>query len=85
VSGWLLNISKEGDSTTFPGNLLQHFTESQNHRIVGVGRDLCGSSSPKEVFPDVQTEPPVFQFVPIASSLPHQKLSRPGLVLAFEL
>jgi len=22
------------------------FTESQNHRIVGVGRDLCGSSSP---------------------------------------
>ena len=25
---------------------LQLFTESQNHRIVGVGRDLCGSSSP---------------------------------------
>jgi len=30
---------------------LNHFndhriTESQNHRIVGVGRDLCGSSSP---------------------------------------
>jgi len=24
----------------------QAFTESQNHRIVGVGRDLCGSSSP---------------------------------------
>ena len=25
----------------------QHrITESQNHRIVGVGRDLCGSSSP---------------------------------------
>ena len=22
-----------------------HFTESQNHRMVGVGRDLCGSSS----------------------------------------
>ena len=22
------------------------FTESQNHRIEGVGRDLCGSSSP---------------------------------------
>jgi len=21
-------------------------TESQNHRMVGVGRDLCGSSSP---------------------------------------
>jgi len=24
----------------------QGITESQNHRIVGVGRDLCGSSSP---------------------------------------
>jgi len=23
-----------------------HFTESQNHRMVGVGRELCGSSSP---------------------------------------
>ena len=23
-----------------------YFTETQNHRIVGVGRDLCGSSSP---------------------------------------
>jgi len=22
------------------------FTESQNHRVLGVGRDLCGSSSP---------------------------------------
>jgi len=26
--------------------LLEIFTESQNHRMVGVGRDLCGSSSP---------------------------------------
>ena len=24
----------------------EHFTESQNHRTFGVGRDLCGSSSP---------------------------------------
>jgi len=24
----------------------QTFIESQNHRMVGVGRDLCGSSSP---------------------------------------
>ena len=24
----------------------EEITESQNHRIVGVGRDLCGSSSP---------------------------------------
>ena len=27
-------------------NGLSIFTESQNHRMVGVGRDLCGSSSP---------------------------------------
>jgi len=26
--------------------LLLVITESQNHRMVGVGRDLCGSSSP---------------------------------------
>jgi len=25
---------------------MKEITESQNHRIVGVGRDLCGSSSP---------------------------------------
>jgi len=25
---------------------VEYLTESQNHRIVGVGRDLCGSSSP---------------------------------------
>jgi len=30
----------------FEVNHHQSFTESQNHRIVGVGRDLCGSSSP---------------------------------------
>jgi len=23
-----------------------HFTESQNHRMVGIGRDICGWSSP---------------------------------------
>jgi len=27
-------------------NSISAETESQNHRIVGVGRDLCGSSSP---------------------------------------
>jgi len=28
-------------------DLMVHLSsESQNHRIVGVGRDLCGSSSP---------------------------------------
>jgi len=28
------------------GKCVNSHTESQNHRIVGVGRDLCGSSSP---------------------------------------
>jgi len=28
------------------GGLYSDFTESQNHGMVGVGRDLCGSSSP---------------------------------------
>jgi len=27
-------------------NVFKSITESQNHRIVGVGRDLCGSSNP---------------------------------------
>jgi len=26
--------------------IINEITESQNHRMVGVGRDLCGSSSP---------------------------------------
>jgi len=43
--------SKKAKLTPFPGSSPQqeqqdHITESQNHRIVGVGRDLCGSSSP---------------------------------------
>jgi len=25
---------------------LEELSESQNHRMIGVGRDLCGSSSP---------------------------------------
>ena len=29
-----------------PAHFASSHTESQNHRIVGVGRDLCGSSSP---------------------------------------
>ena len=32
--------------TVLKGNLSLSFTESQNHRMFGVGRDLCGSSSP---------------------------------------
>ena len=28
------------------GSSTKEITESQNHRMVGVGRDLCGSSSP---------------------------------------
>ena len=34
-----------GESPSFVWGFTQ-VTESQNHRIVGVGRDLCGSSSP---------------------------------------
>jgi len=34
------------DRTADPILTNKVFTESQNHRIVGVGRDLCGSSSP---------------------------------------
>jgi len=30
----------------FGKNKLVEVTESQNHRMLGVGRDLCGSSSP---------------------------------------
>ena len=26
--------------------IAEYFSDSQNHRMVGVGRDLCGSSSP---------------------------------------
>ena len=29
-----------------PGLYIHRITESQNHRMVEVGRDLCGSSSP---------------------------------------
>ena len=36
-------FSKQEFLSFFPSEI---FTESQNHRIVGVGRDLCGSSSP---------------------------------------
>ena len=31
---------------TFPSSTNGFITESQNHRMLGVGRDLCGSSSP---------------------------------------
>ena len=62
LSRQVLNISREGESTTSLGNLVQcsvilkvkkfflmfscNFTESQNHRMFEDGRDLCGSSSP---------------------------------------
>jgi len=53
----VLNISRVGHSTTSLGSLFQCsvtlkvkkffiFTESQNHRMLGVGRDLFGSFSP---------------------------------------
>ena len=35
----------KGSRSVSPG-LHTAVTESQNHRMVGVGRDLCGSSSP---------------------------------------
>ena len=47
----LLNISKDGESTTSLGNLCQCLVTSHSQKV----------------FPDVQREPPVFQFVPIAS------------------
>jgi len=37
--GVMLYLRNEGSQN-------HRITESQNHRIVGVGRDLCGSSSP---------------------------------------
>ena len=51
LSIWLLNISIDGDSTTLLGNLCQCLV----------------TLTVKTVFPDVQREPPVFQFTPIAS------------------
>ena len=50
VSRWLLNMSKDGDSTVSLGNLCQYSVPL----------------TVKKVFPNVQTEPPVFQFVLIA-------------------
>jgi len=38
--------SGSGPRTCVSAVLQLRITESQNHRIVGVGRDLCGSSSP---------------------------------------
>ena len=35
-----------GAASVFTESQNHRITESQNHRIVGVGRDLCGSSSP---------------------------------------
>lgn len=49
----LLNIHKEGDSTTTLGNLCQ----------------CSITLMVKKVFSDVQSKPPVLQFAPIASGL----------------
>jgi len=38
--------SGDGDAVDPEGGILCPPTSSQNHRMVGVGRDLCGSSSP---------------------------------------
>jgi len=37
---------KRGRGRLAPRRWQRMLGESQNHRIVGVGRDLCGSSSP---------------------------------------
>jgi len=39
-TGW------QGPGILHPCTEAVHITESQNHRMVGVGRDLCGSSNP---------------------------------------
>ena len=51
VSTWLLNNSKEGDPTSFLGNLCQCLV----------------TVTARKMFPGVHTAPPVFHFVPIAS------------------
>ena len=48
---WTLSTCSDVISVLLPGYLSllrqnHRITESQNHRMVGVGRDLCGSSSP---------------------------------------
>ena len=47
----VVSLTPEGGRQCFSANIIfglveYIFTESQNHRMVGVGRDLCGSSSP---------------------------------------
>jgi len=41
-----VNIYHRHISCIYYAQELYTRTESQNHRMVGVGRDLCGSSSP---------------------------------------
>ena len=45
VGLWVFSVECLGPDT---GTIPEYFfiTESQNHRMVGVGRDVCGSSSP---------------------------------------
>ena len=51
MSRWVLSISKDGDSTGLSGKPVQMLSHLHS----------------RKVFPDVEREPPVFQFVPTAS------------------
>jgi len=48
---WLPHISKDGDAATSPGKPVP----------------VPGHPHSEKLFPDIQREPPVFQFMPIAS------------------
>jgi len=41
-----VSLDARHTACTAAGNTPAVITESQNHRMLGVGRDLCGSSSP---------------------------------------
>jgi len=41
-----VDISQSNEEITEQYLKIRNFTESQNHRMVGDGRDLCGSSNP---------------------------------------
>jgi len=55
MSKWLLNVSMDVDSTASLGNLLP------------CSVTLRKGDKGRKVFPDVQMELPVFQFVPVVS------------------
>jgi len=56
------------------------FTESQNHRMVGVGRDLCGSSSPTPLPKQGHLQQAAQDLVQVGL-LPFPLVTRPALSL----